>query len=113
MNKQLALIAARRVCRIGRQIGPWYVVFPTTMADPASDPSHHACASYPQAVEWCAQAVARVALLQIHPDCTEQERLVCFAAMRSQQILDTRLHSDKILDIGLAQLKKLRDANAL
>jgi len=73
MNISLALVKARQVCSVRRATGDWYVRVPSNLAKLNSHPMSHPCDSYKDAIKWCAQLVARIAVLQKFPELADDE----------------------------------------
>jgi hypothetical protein len=85
MNISLALVKARQVCRVVKDNGCWEVEVPIDLGDLDSDPVRHMCDSYKEAINRCANAVARVAVLQKFPSVNNVERAKVFGRMRRWQ----------------------------
>lgn len=115
MNKSLAIVKAREVCHVHRfsSIGAWHVQCPTDLADIKSELTSHPCDSYAQAVQWCAQAVARVALNLVKPDLNEEERRAVYGYMRNNQLNGFSSSAQQILREGLRYVDELRGVNTL
>lgn len=108
MNKSLAIVKARTVCGIYRPSGiqDWYVKYPTDLADMNSPPSHHVCEEgYNEASQWCAQAVARVALNLLKPDISEEMRKRVYNYMRKNQLNGFSSSAQQILREGLRYIE--------
>lgn len=107
MNKSLAIVKAREVCHVHRfsSIGAWHVQCPTNLADIKSELTSHPCDSYTQAVQWCAQAVARVALNLVKPGLSDGERSLAYNYMRNNQRKGFSSSAQEILREGLRYIE--------
>lgn len=107
MNKSLAIVKAREVCHVHRfsSIGAWHVQCPSELTDINSALTSCPCDSYKEAVEWCAQAVARVALHLVKPALTEFDRRAAYLEMRHVQSIGTVSSAQEILRAGLIFLE--------
>jgi len=108
MNKSLAIVKARTVCGIHRQSGfsDWYVKCPSNLADMNSEPTYHVCKEgYNEATQWCAQAVARVALNLVKPGLNDGERRTAYIRMRNNQLKGISSSAQEILRDGLRHIE--------
>ena len=109
MNISLALVKARQVCSVRRAMGHWHIRIPSELADLTSKPESHPCGGYKEAIARCAQATARVALLQKFPSLSNERRCALFRAMYDKQIRDVG-SAVELARFGVSYLESLDKA---
>lgn len=105
MNISLALVKARQVCRVVNDNGCWEVEHPVDLGDLDSNTVRHVCNNYKEAIKYCAQAVARVAVLQKFPGVNNVERAKVFGRMRQWQTENPGVTAVQIARFGVRYIE--------
>lgn len=104
-NITLAVIQARKVCKVRIKPDHYMLIVPTDLHNTKSEPTGHHCRSYIEAIEWCTQAVARVALNIVKPDLDDKSRSEAYGKMRAHQLRNRPVTAAALVHVGCKSLE--------